>query len=350
MRYQCRDSLLVAGLLVSLALSAGADSATWFSGMQTALNANDFDALVCSQAVRSVDWPAIYSRNTAQRLDTGNPGIAATNGSLYALALNFNQQLRSYAPTLSNLNDAAFLQRMDNLLEIRDRTQGGTGLINQLTSDTLSRVLLVSLAERFGSQTQHTEWVCADVSNAVARACPVSWIVDVFAVEQEWPTSTVAQIKGMAPDAAVQAIAQEIGSSIETVLHPYGTLQNVGLFSMLGQEQPSLLLSLYRSLNTEALLRTLVLGDLYKKNAATFSLSDSASTIDGVLPQAPSGYSYTLTPTGMTRALNSSVDMTGWCIEERLSRARYTGRHIERLFQLIGSGSLGTQRLFSGLE
>lgn len=340
---------ILLSVVTSLVLStvATADVSTWISVMGDAMEEDDFDALVCSQQVRNVEWPAIYSSNTAARLDVESPGVAETNATLYGLALTFSEQLDDYAPSLDSMNDTNLEQRIGFLLEIRGKVQAEDGLINILVSDAISRVLLVTLADRFGDQSEHSDWVYEGCTNTLHGACEIDWIVDAFAIEDEWPPSTVSQIKAMDADAAARQISEEIGSTIETVLSPYGSLQNVGLYTLLSQNAPNLLLVFHRSIKTQTLLRTLQLGCDYKKDAASFSLDATAADIDAVLPQAGSRYTYTLTPSGMTRATNTSLDMSGWCVEEQLSRSRFTGRHVQLLFYLIDGGPLAAQRLFT---
>ena len=339
--------VVLLGVFFIRVVPACADSATWISVMGVALAKDDFSTLVCSPQVRSVTWPAVYSSNAAARLSVESPGTAETNASLYALATAFCRQLEGYAPLLDGMNDTTLAERASHLLEIRGSVQAGDGMVNVLVSDAISRVLFVTLATRFGIQPEHSDLMYDNIASALSGACDIHWILDVLAVENDWPTSTVARLKALDTGATVRDMSDEVGATIEAVLAPYGAMQHVGLYRLMAQNSPSRVLCLHRSVKTQTLLRVLQLGGDYKRDAEEFALDHAAEEIDAVLPRARSRYAYTLVPTGMVRSGVPPFDTSGWCVEEHLSKARFTGRDVEVLFDLIDGGPLRAQRLFS---
>jgi hypothetical protein len=246
---------------------------------------------------------------------------------------------RRFVHDSNSTSDQKLWLRIDACLHIRDEALLGTGYVDFVMADALTRAVTIVLCKQLGNRASSSR----TFQESLARLQKSGLGIEKWCV--------IAQNEfGFADNAFVEVHSastdREAFILFKKIVHPDGDFvfpSNIEKFGSLDLlKSPDLMMLLQRSIRTDILLKTLVVASNYKSKTKDFSLDDSEEKIATLLPRYVDSSETIMLKDGV-KTTHIPLDPSKFTIGERLLGLQVSSSEVARLLKSIASKKIEKQ-------
>jgi len=246
---------------------------------------------------------------------------------------------RRFVHDSNSTSDQQLWLRIDACLRIRDEALLGTGYVDFVMADALTRAATIVLCKQLGCRASSSQTFQQSLVRLQKSGLGIEKLCVIAKNEFGFADNAFVEVHRAATDRDAFILFKKI-------IHPDGDFvfpSNIEKFGSLDLlKSPDLMMLLQRSIRTDILLKTLIVASNYKSKTKDFSLDDSEEKIATVLPSyVDSSVSIMLKDSVKTTYI--PLDPSKFTIGERLLGLQVSSSEVARLLKSIASKKIEKQ-------